>query len=173
MVKPTLLSSPVSALSKDQKRVIGRYEEFGIPDLYLSHREVPTYQFVDNIDTTPLRFDVRNGLTVNILTVKGPGGIGRHLHRGPVSAYTLEGSWGYREYDWIARPGDFVQENPGVIHTLYTDTGFKALFFIHGGLEFYDDNDNYLYTRDVFASLDHYVAHCERNGIPVDKRLIY
>jgi quercetin dioxygenase-like cupin family protein len=173
MITQTPPSGPMSALQQNKERARGRHQEFGIPDLYLSHREATTYQLVDNIETTPLRFDVRNGLTVNILTVKGAGGLGRHLHLGPVTAYTLEGSWGYREYDWVARAGDFVQENPGVIHTLYTDTGFKALFFVHGGLEFYDDNDNHLYTRDVFDSLDQYVAHCEKSGIPVDTRLIY
>ena len=36
--------------------------------------------------------------------------LGKHRHRGIVTATTIAGSWNYREYDWIARPGDYVVE---------------------------------------------------------------
>ena len=50
--------------------------------------------------------------------VPNGGIIGRHRHRGTVVAMTLKGSWGYLEYDWVARPGSYILESPGVIHTL-------------------------------------------------------
>ena len=64
---------------------------------------------------------------------------------------TLEGSWGYYEYDWVARPGDFVYELPGSAHTLYSDdpNGMKALFWINGPIEFYKDDGTFdeIYDR--------------------------
>ena len=104
---------------------------------------------------------------------KHPGVLGRHRHRSPVTAYTLEGAWRYAEYDWIARPGDFVQENPGVIHTLIAERGMKTLFFVHGSLEFYDERDALQNTMDVFSFLDMYLRHCEERGLAVNERLFF
>jgi quercetin dioxygenase-like cupin family protein len=112
-------------------------------------------------------FDVRTNSVANILWVKGGGRIGTHKHRGVVSAITLEGSWGYYEYDWTARPGDFVYELPGSAHTLYSDdpNGMKALFWINGPIEFYDDNGKFDFTADVFWFIDHYTTWCKANGV--------
>jgi len=34
---------------------------------------------------------------------------------------TMEGSVRYLEYDWVAGPGAFIYETPGLVHTLVTD----------------------------------------------------
>jgi len=131
----------------------------------------PWVPFGDVAAIKHLCFDVRNNTAANILWVKGGGRIGTHKHRGFVSAITLEGSWGYYEYDWVARPGDFIYELPGTAHTLYSDdpNGMKALFWLSGAVEFFDDHGNYDFTADVFWFIDHYTRHCEANGIPVNK----
>ncbi|MAS07248.1 MAG: tRNA modification GTPase [Ahrensia sp.] len=118
-------------------------------------------------------FDVRTNSVANILWVKGGGRIGTHKHRGVVSAITLEGSWAYYEYDWVARPGDFVYELPGAAHTLYSDDpdGMKALFWINGPIEFYDDDGKFDFTADVFWFIDHYTKYCEENGIPINQEM--
>jgi quercetin dioxygenase-like cupin family protein len=105
--------------------------------------------------------------------VKSGGRIGTHKHRGLVSAVTLEGSWGYYEYDWTARPGDFIYELPGTAHTLYSDdpNGMKALFWLSGAVEFFDDNGKYDFTADVFWFIDHYTRYCETNGIPINENM--
>ena len=67
----------------------------------------------------PLLFDVSNGGWVSILKAEDQGTIQRHRHASPVTAWTLDGAWGYRERDWVARAGSFAYEPAGHIHTLY------------------------------------------------------
>ena len=109
----------------------------------------------------------------NILWVKKGGMLGRHRHRGRIYACTLEGEWRYLEYDWVARPGSYVLESPGAVHTLVSDNpeGMKTIFFLNGSLEFLDDNDNLLQTLDVFWFINHYVNYCRERGIPLNKKL--
>jgi quercetin dioxygenase-like cupin family protein len=93
--------------------------EYGRPDVHIGagENESPYVPFVPNVFIRHLAFDVRNNYYVNILWCKKGGKLGRHRHRGTVSACTLEGSWRYLEYDWVARPGSYVRESPGVTHT--------------------------------------------------------
>ena len=50
----------------------------------------------------PLQFNISNGSWVTLLKAEGEGTRGRHHHSASVSAWTIEGAWGYREYDWVA-----------------------------------------------------------------------
>lgn len=127
----------------------------------------PWIPFGDAAAIKHFSFDVRTNSVANILWVKGGGQIGTHKHRGVVSAVTLEGSWAYREYDWVARPGDFVYELPGTAHTLHSDdpNGMKATFWINGAIEFFDENAQHEFTADVFWFIDHYVNGCKELGI--------
>lgn len=168
-----LVKGPVSGMSDDERRILARHNEFGITDRYIDGESSVFHPWVGDVWLKPLRFDVRNNVYVNILWAKGPGGLGRHRHRGQVTALTLEGSWRYEEYDWVAKPGDFVQENPGVIHTLTSDTGTKTLFSVGGSLEFYDENDNLENIMDVFSFLDMYIRYCEENNLEVNRDLIF
>jgi 2,4'-dihydroxyacetophenone dioxygenase len=61
----------------------------------------------------PLMFDIRHGSWISVLRARGAGTIQRHRHASPVTAWTLDGTWGYREHDWIARAGSFVYEPAG------------------------------------------------------------
>ncbi|SLN74668.1 2,4'-dihydroxyacetophenone dioxygenase family protein [Oceanibacterium hippocampi] len=163
-----------SVLSDDEQRILSRIAHYGITDQYIDTDESLWHPFVgDELMLKPLRFDLRNSLYVCILWAKQPGVLGRHRHRSPVTGFTLEGGWRYAEYDWVAKPGDLVQENPGAIHTLIAEKGMKTLFFVNGSLEFYDEHDVLQDTMDVFSFLDLYVSHCDANGLPVNERLIF
>jgi 2,4'-dihydroxyacetophenone dioxygenase len=150
-------------------------QEYGRPDIHIGagEDESPYVPFKENVFIRHLAFDVRTNSFANILWVKKGGMLGRHRHRGPISACTLEGSWRYLEYDWVARPGSYVRENPGVIHTLVSDdpNGMKTIFFLNGSLEFYDDNDVLLDTLDVFWFIDHYLNHCRAHGLKINEKL--
>jgi hypothetical protein len=89
--------------------------------------QTPTVSF------RPLCLCVSGGYYVNLLRVRsdsstttkggtgGGGGIlSRHRHPNPVHGFVLKGSWRYLEHDWIARPGSYIFEPPGEIHTLVT-----------------------------------------------------
>jgi 2,4'-dihydroxyacetophenone dioxygenase len=148
--------------------------DYAFPDIHIgaSEEESPWVPFKGN--TTFIRhlsFDVRSNMYANVLWVKQGGMLGRHKHRGRVFGYTVEGSWRYLEYDWIARPGSYVQESPGAIHTLVSDEGMKTIFWLNGSLEFFDEQDNLLETLDVFWFIDHYLSYCRENRIEINKKL--
>jgi len=133
----------------------------------------PWVPFGDNAAIKHLAFDVRNNIYSNILWMKGPSVIGTHKHRGQVWAIGLEGSFRYLEYDWVCRPGDFITEMPGTAHTLVTDdpNGMKALFWMQGANEFYDDQGNFVETLDVWWFINHYETYCAEKGLPINKKL--
>src|SRR5262245_41941075 len=93
------------------------------PDLMIPADEEasPWVPCVPHVWIRHLMFDVRTNSFTNVLRVDTGGGLGRHRHRGPVFGYVLRGSWRYAEYDWVARPGGYVHESPGTIHTLLCD----------------------------------------------------
>ena len=80
----------------------------------------------------PLLFDVSNGGWVSILKAEDQGTIQRHRHASPVTAWTLDGAWGYRERDWVARAGSFAYEPAGHIHTLYIHPDAGKMTFGEG-----------------------------------------
>jgi len=131
----------------------------------------PWVPFVENVWIRHLTFDVRSSSASNVLWVGAGGLLGRHRHRGPVSGYTLEGTWRYLEYDWVAGPGDFVRESPGRTHTLYSESGMKTVFWLNGSLEFLDEENRVTETVDVFWFIDHYERYCTEKGLPINKRL--
>ena len=116
----------------------------------------------------PLLFDVTNGGWVSLLKVRGQGTIQRHRHAAPVTAWTIDGAWGYREHDWIARAGSFAYEPAGHIHTLYIDPEvghMTALFHVFGPLIYVDEKGDAVDFDDVFLRLDRYTKHCREAGI--------
>ena len=147
--------------------------EYSFPDVHVgaSEEDSPWVPFKPNTFIRHLAFDVRHNIYANVLWVKQGGMLGRHRHRGRVFGYTLEGSWRYLEYDWVARTGSYVQESPGATHTLVSDQGMKTVFWLNGSLEFYDDADTLLETLDVFWFVNHYLSHCREHGLPINQKL--
>lgn len=147
----------------------------GVPGKYVgpSETDSPWVPFGDNAALRHLAFDVRNNIFSNVLWVKSAGVIGTHKHRGTVVMVCLEGTARYLEYDWVAGPGSFIYETPGLIHTLVSDnaTGVKLFGWLQGPIEFYDDRGNFTQTLDVWWFINHYETYCKRNGIPINREL--
>lgn len=78
-----------------------------------------------------------------------------------------------RRYDWIARPGDYVVENPGTIHTLHITKGTEIVFTISGSLEFFNDDDSLKNTMDLFSFAHLYFEHCKKQGTTTNDGLWY
>ncbi|RKF21027.1 tRNA modification GTPase [Altericroceibacterium spongiae] len=138
-----------------------------------SEEESPWVPFGDNAAIRHLAFDVRQNVYCNILWIKSPGVIGTHKHRGPVWAVGLEGSFRYLEYDWVCKPGEFITETPGTAHTLVTDDpeGMKALFWMQGANEFYDEDGTFVETLDVWWFMNHYETYCREHGLTPNPQL--
>ena len=148
-------------------------QKYARPDVHIGGDEQssPKIEVFPGIFVRFLSFDVRNNAFSNITMVPNGGIIGRHRHRGSVIAITLEGSWRYLEYDWVARPGSYIHESPGVIHTLSAGPGMKTFFAINGTLEFFDEGGELTQVQDVFWAINCYLTHCKAHGLPTNDDL--
>jgi hypothetical protein len=90
-----------------------------------------------------------------------------------VTAVTVKGQWEYFEYDWVARPGDYVRENPGTIHTLHVFADTEIVFTISGSIEFLHDDDTLKNTMDVWSFVHLYEEHCRETGMEMNHRIFY
>ena len=120
----------------------------------------------------PLVYDTSNGSWISLLRARTKGTIATHRHSAPVTAWTLDGAWGYREHDWIARKGSFVYEPAGHIHTLYVpdEPGeMLAVFHVFGPLVYFGPDGTAADYEDVFVRIDRYAAHCRNVGLGEDR----
>lgn len=164
--------SPVAA-ETPHAEVIAQY---GKQDTHLQESEIDWIPYViPQAFWKPLRFDVTKGIVHALLWVKSPGVIGRHQHQGMVTGFVLEGSWYYKEYDWVATPGSIITESPGGIHTLIVDnpTGMKSLFINEGSMDFFGDEGTYAGSQNVFWNIEEYLKHCQKHGLEVNQKLFY
>lgn len=150
--------------------------DMGLPDQAIQSDEIPWVPQGDRVWFKPLRFDLANGRWVNLLKVTGGGKVNRHRHSGgQVLGFCIQGNWHYLERQWAARPGTFVYEPPGDIHTLVVDgdehAEMQTLFILEGVIQYLDDDDNVVYQDDVFTKLERYLHYCREQGItPLDLR---
>ncbi len=93
----------------------------------------------------------------------------KHYHHGEVHAWTIEGTWGYLEYDWSASAGDYIYEPAGSIHTLAVpaDASGPAVvqFVIEKGLDFLDDDGNAFHVENAETITQLYVDTLAAAGI--------
>lgn len=143
--------------------------EMMLPDRAVDSEALPWVPQGERVWFKPLRFDLANGRWVNLLKVTGGGKVNRHRHGGgQVLGYVLKGGWHYQEREWVARPGTFVYEPPGDIHTLIVDEGeeMQTLFLLEGVIQYLDDDDRVIYQDDVFTKLERYRRYCSDHGVP-------
>lgn len=125
----------------------------------------------DSVSFFPLCMCVSQGYYVNILRVKGGGGVlSRHRHTGPVHAHVLRGRWRYLEHEWEAGPGAYVHETPGETHTLVTlgDEEMLTLFHVSGALLYCDEAGNVQHAEDVFDKVAKMREHYAHIGLSDD-----
>ena len=150
----------------------GRVVERGRTEFHVGVGDSPWVPLVEGVAWIKhLAFNVAAGSVAHVLKVGSGGVLERHRHRGPVSGFTLSGSWRYLEYDWVAEAGSWVQEYPGAVHTLVSDAGMETVFWLNGPLEFLDERGRVVETFDVFWYIDNYLGHCEAVGLPVNESL--
>jgi len=150
-------------------------QRYGAPSTYVgpTEQDSPWVPFGPSAAIRHLAFDPRHNIFMNMLWVKSAGVVGTHKHRGTVVMMCLEGSVRYLEYDWVATPGSFIYETPGLTHTLVTDnpTGVKLFGWLQGPIEWYDEHGKFVETSDVFWFMNHYETYCREHNIPINKQL--
>lgn len=166
----TTVESKLSELERAELDVVRR---FAAPDRHISEDEVPWFPWVGPIEIKVLRADNRSGNFVVGLRSAEDAVLGKHRHRGPVSGVTVRGRWEYFEYDWVAKPGDYVRENPGTIHTLHVFENTEIVFTVDGSIEFLNEDDTLNNTLDVWSIVHLYEEFCKTNGLQLNERIFY
>ncbi|EJT70809.1 hypothetical protein GGTG_11832 [Gaeumannomyces tritici R3-111a-1] len=163
-----------SVLTARDRDELAFTDKFGSPDVYIDgKKDTLWHPWIGTLELRPLRFETRSGTFVIGLRTPVDCWLGKHRHRGTVTAVTVAGQWRYKEYDWVASVGDYVVENPGTIHTLFMSAGAEVVFTITGSLEFFNDDDSLRETMDCFSFAKRYHDHCKENGIEPNAKLWY
>lgn len=132
--------------------------------------EMPFVDFIEGVTFQLLSVDLVTGHWV-VRTRLEPGvTIPRHKHTGEVHAFTTAGAWKYLEYPEINRPGSYLFEPAGSIHTLHAledNEGLtEAWFAVSGANLNLDEAGNVEDVLDAHLILELYLAQCAEAGHP-------
>ncbi|RUS41951.1 2,4'-dihydroxyacetophenone dioxygenase family protein [Cohnella sp. AR92] len=158
--------------------VIKLAESMQLPERVFNIDELPWVPFDEgevNCYFKPLRFDLSTGTWTYLFKIKSNKVLARHRHTGgSVIGYNIQGQWRYEGRNWIAKPGTFIFEPPGDIHTLITeDEEVVTLFILGGSLQYFDNNNSIIGQDDIYTVLKKYRDYCNKTGIEVCEDLIY
>ena len=91
-----------------------------------------------------------------------------HRHTGQVYAYTMSGSWHYKESEYVNRAGSFLYEPAGSVHTLLVpedNTEVTDVWFqIYGANLNLDEEGNVESVTDAGSVLQWYLQGCAEIG---------
>lgn len=93
-----LLGKTDSKLTALEKKELALADKYSSPDVYISgEKDTCWHPWGEKLEMKPLRFETRTGTFVNVLRAKEDTWLGKHRHRGTVTAVTLKGEWSYKE----------------------------------------------------------------------------
>nr|WP_145160596.1 2,4'-dihydroxyacetophenone dioxygenase family protein [Paenibacillus terrae] len=159
--------------------VVKLAEDLQLPERVFDIEDLPWVPFDEGKETNcyfkPLRFDLATGTWIYLFKIKSNQVLTRHRHTGgSVIGYNIQGQWRYEGRHWMAKPGTFIFEPPGDIHTLITeDEEVITLFILGGSLQYFDHDNVVIGQEDIFTVLKKYRDYCDENGIEVREDLVY
>jgi len=144
-----------------------RAQLIGMGDQLTDPEVLPWVPQADGVYFRPLRINPELGTWTNLLRVTRQGTINLHRHLAPVEAWVISGQWRYLERDWVARPGCYVFEPAGDIHTLVNagDDEMVTLFCMHGPIEYIGADGQVTFTETAETKLAKYTSYCDANGL--------
>lgn len=87
-----------SSLTEHERAAIAFVEEHSAPDVYINgESDTLWFPWMGSIELKPMRMEKITGLFVVGLRSKVAASLGKHRHRGAVTAATMSGAWGYKE----------------------------------------------------------------------------
>jgi len=136
--------------------------------LHRGEEEIPFIDFGD-MEVQLLQVDVEAGLWV-VRTRMQPGTtLQRHKHTGEVFALTFSGAWKYLEYPEVNRPGSYLYEPAGSIHTLHVPEEVEGItdvwFAVRGANLNLDAEGKVESYTDASTVRDGYLAMAEQRGL--------
>lgn len=139
---------------------------------HLNHNDFPWVDQGFGIEMKVLRAcnETGNWLSMN----RFPPGtqLPKHRHSGAVTAFTLQGKWGYLEHDFVATAGSVIREPANSAHTLkVADDSTEAaivFFSIEGSLTHFTEDGSIWGISDAQTQLQEYLRLAEEQGLSVD-----
>lgn len=93
-----LVHGPDSKLTDLEKSELALADKFSSPDVYINgETDTCWHPWHNNLELKPLRFETRTGTFVVVLRSTEDTWLGKHRHRGTVTAVTVKGEWYYKE----------------------------------------------------------------------------
>jgi hypothetical protein len=90
-------SQDESVLTEKDRRELIFTDKHSSPDVYIGHKDTLWHPWTGTLELKPLRFETRSGSFVVSLRTPVDAWLGKHRHRGTVTAVTLSGNWRYKE----------------------------------------------------------------------------
>src|SRR5262249_61958629 len=109
MITTSALSqTPPSVLTDDDRREMELVKRYGATDVYINGEQAGWHPWVNGLKIKPYRYETKFGQFVFVLWAPKAAVLGKHRHRGVVTAVTLEGGWGYFADNLVSlRPDHF------------------------------------------------------------------
>jgi hypothetical protein len=87
-----------SVLNAAEREELAFTDKYSAPDVYISEKkDTLWFPWIGPIELKPMRMDNRTGTFVVGLRSPVAASLGKHRHRGTVTAITMSGEWGYKE----------------------------------------------------------------------------
>ena len=98
-LEPAKSANEESKLTPLEKSELALADKYSSPDVYINgETDTCWHPWHENLELKPLRFETRTGTFVVVLRSSEDTWLGKHRHRGTVTAVTLNGEWNYKEY---------------------------------------------------------------------------
>jgi 2,4'-dihydroxyacetophenone dioxygenase len=132
-------------------------------------KDLPFVPYQDGVTFQLLQADVEAGLWVVRVRFEPGVSLQRHKHTGEVFAFTIKGTWKYREYAEVNHAGSYLYEPAGSVHTLDVSKENKEItdvwFAIRGANLNLDEHGNVESVLDAGTALEIYRAQCAAAGL--------
>jgi hypothetical protein len=93
-----------SILNEHERSELAFVDKYSAPDVYINEKnDTLWFPWIGPIELKPMRMENRTGTFVVGLRSKVAASLGKHRHRGTVTAITMSGEWGYKEYVTTAK----------------------------------------------------------------------
>jgi 2,4'-dihydroxyacetophenone dioxygenase len=91
-------SKEESVLTDKDRKGLAFTDKHSSPDVYISYnKDTLWHPWTGTLELKPLRYETRSGSFVVALRTPVDAWLGKHRHRGTVTAVTLAGNWRYKE----------------------------------------------------------------------------
>jgi quercetin dioxygenase-like cupin family protein len=128
--------------------------------------ELPFADIGDGNKLKVIQIDEAEGLWIVENVFQAGFEVQTHRHTGPVFGYTTRGAWKYKEYDYVNRPGSFLYEPAGSVHTLQVlENDTQVWFHMYGANLNLREDGTVESVTDGASTLAAYLALCEMQGL--------